>query len=104
MPKLWHLMGLRTISISRYPITRKAPRPSYPVLLNYWFTVYLIQNNMERRDFVKNTALAALGASFVGPLGALAADKVTHLESEDLTLLPKAKDDYALHFMAIGDW
>lgn len=59
---------------------------------------------MERRDFVKNTALAALGASLVGPLNALAEDKVTHLTSEELTLLPKVKDDYALHFMALGDW
>ncbi len=59
---------------------------------------------MERRDFVKNTALAALGASLIGgPLSALAEPKVTHLESEDLS--PSAlKDDYALHFMALGDW
>lgn len=59
---------------------------------------------MERRDFVKNTALAALGATLVGPLGALAEGKVTHFTSEELTLIPKIKDDYALHFMAIGDW
>lgn len=59
---------------------------------------------MERRDFVKNTALAALGASLIGPVTALAEDKITYDSSEDLTLLPKVRDDYALHFMAIGDW
>lgn len=59
---------------------------------------------MKRRDFVKNTALSAIGASLIAPLGALAANKVTHLKSEDLTLLPAIKDDYSLHFMALGDW
>ncbi len=58
---------------------------------------------MERRDFVKNTALAALGAAVVGPLGALAEPKVTYLDSSDLSAAAK-KDDYAVHFMAIGDW
>ncbi|TSJ41027.1 acid phosphatase [Mucilaginibacter corticis] len=59
---------------------------------------------MERRDFVKNTALAALGASFIGPAAAFADEKVTYLDSKDLTLLPKVKDDFALHFIALGDW
>jgi tartrate-resistant acid phosphatase type 5 len=60
---------------------------------------------MKRRDFVKNTALTALGTSLIAPLGAFAAAKAaTHLESEDLTLLPKQKDNYTLHFMAVGDW
>lgn len=59
---------------------------------------------MKRRDFVKNTTLTAIGASLIAPIAAFAAPKVTNLESEDLTLLPKIKDDYALHFMAIGDW
>src|SRR6201996_3149935 len=59
---------------------------------------------MERRNFVKSTALAALGASFLRPLGAFASEKVTYLDSSDLTLLPKVKDDYTLHFMALGDW
>lgn len=59
---------------------------------------------MERRDFVKNTALAALGASIISPMIASAEDKITYESSEDLTLLPKVKDDYALHFMALGDW
>lgn len=58
---------------------------------------------MERRDFVKNTALAAIGASLINPLSALAEPGVTHLESEDLS--PSAlKDDYPLHFIALGDW
>ena len=60
---------------------------------------------MERRDFVKNTALAAIGAAVISPLGALAGQKVTHFESDDLSpSKAKAKDDHALHFMAIGDW
>jgi tartrate-resistant acid phosphatase type 5 len=58
---------------------------------------------MERRDFVKNTALAAIGATLIGPLGALAEPKVTHFDSDDLSP-SKAKDDYALHFMVVGDW
>jgi len=58
---------------------------------------------MERRDFVKSTALAAIGASLISPLSALAEQGVTHLESEDLS--PSAlKDDYPLHFIALGDW
>jgi hypothetical protein len=59
---------------------------------------------MKRRDFVRNTALTAIGASLITPLAAFAGDSVTHFESEDLTLLPAIKDDYALHFMALGDW
>jgi predicted MPP superfamily phosphohydrolase len=59
---------------------------------------------MNRRDFVRNTALTAIGASLIAPIDALAAPRVTALESEQLTLLPKIKDDYMLHFMAIGDW
>jgi predicted MPP superfamily phosphohydrolase len=59
---------------------------------------------MKRRDFVRNTALTAIGASMWAPLNVFANQKVTHLRSEDLTLLPKIKDDYTLHFMALGDW
>jgi hypothetical protein len=59
---------------------------------------------MKRRDFVKNTTLTALGASLLAPLAALAEPGVTHLESEDLTLIPKIKDSYSMHFMALGDW
>jgi len=59
---------------------------------------------MKRRDFVRNTALTAIGATIWAPLNSLAATKITHLKSEDLTLLPQIKDDYTLHFMALGDW
>jgi predicted phosphohydrolase len=59
---------------------------------------------MKRRDFVRNTAITAIGASLIAPLSAFAEDRVTQLESEDLTLLPAIKDDYSLHFMALGDW
>jgi tartrate-resistant acid phosphatase type 5 len=59
---------------------------------------------MKRRDFVKNTALTALGATLIPTIGVLAEPRITHLESEDLTLLPAIKDDFPLHFMAIGDW
>jgi len=46
---------------------------------------------MKRRDFVKNSTLSAIGASFIAPLGALATNRVTHLTSEELTLLPVIK-------------
>ncbi|WP_184546777.1 metallophosphoesterase [Mucilaginibacter sp. FT3.2] len=59
---------------------------------------------MKRRDFVKNATLTALGASLISPLEALAADKVTHFESDDLSPSASLSDDYALHFIAIGDW
>ncbi len=58
---------------------------------------------MKRRDFVVSTALTAIGATLINPLESLADTKVTHLESDDLS--PSAlKDDFALHFMALGDW
>jgi tartrate-resistant acid phosphatase type 5 len=60
---------------------------------------------MKRRDFVRNTTLTALGATLIPSIGALASPAgVTHLESEDLTMLPALKDDFPLHFMALGDW
>jgi tartrate-resistant acid phosphatase type 5 len=59
---------------------------------------------MKRRDFVRSTALTAVGATLIPSIGALAAPRVTHLESEDLTMLPAIKDDFPLHFMALGDW
>lgn len=59
---------------------------------------------MKRRDFVRNTTLTALGATIISPLATLAEGGITHLESEDLTHQDKINDDYALHFMAIGDW
>ncbi|HEX3386798.1 MAG TPA: metallophosphoesterase [Mucilaginibacter sp.] len=60
---------------------------------------------MKRRDFVRNTALATIGTSLMAPLIGLAdAAPVTHIKSEDITLLPKIHDDYTVHFMAIGDW
>ncbi|MDB5024171.1 MAG: acid phosphatase [Mucilaginibacter sp.] len=58
---------------------------------------------MKRRDFVVSTALTAIGATLINPLGALADAEVTHLESNDLSL-SALKDDFALHFMALGDW
>lgn len=58
---------------------------------------------MERRDFVKNTALAAIGATIIGPLNLLGEPKITHLDSSDLS--PSAlKDEFPLHFMVVGDW
>ncbi|WGQ10477.1 metallophosphoesterase [Pedobacter gandavensis] len=59
---------------------------------------------MKRRDFVKSTAFTALGASFLAPIQAIAADAETHLESEDVAPSAALKDDYPLHFVAIGDW
>ena len=59
---------------------------------------------MERRDFVKNTALAALGASLAAPLAAFTPGAVTHFESDELSPSASQKDNFALHFMAVGDW
>jgi len=59
---------------------------------------------MKRRDFVRNTALTALGAGLLGPLESFATTGETHLEGEDLSVLGQLKDDYPVHFMAIGDW
>jgi len=59
---------------------------------------------MKRRDFVKQTTLTAIGASLVSPLAAYAGNTITHLESEDLSHVAALKDEYDLHFMALGDW
>jgi tartrate-resistant acid phosphatase type 5 len=59
-------------------------------------------NSMKRRDFVKTTALTAMGASIIGPLNSFA--EVTHLESADVSPRAALNDEYALHFLAIGDW
>jgi len=59
---------------------------------------------MKRRDFFKNTAITALGTTFLGPLSALAGTTETHLESEDLSERSQLKDDYPVHFLALGDW
>jgi hypothetical protein len=59
---------------------------------------------MKRRDFVKNTALTALGVSLISPIDVFAETKVTHIESEDLSSLTALKDDFSLHFIALGDW
>jgi len=59
---------------------------------------------MKRRDFVKSTTLTALGATLINPLASVAEPVVTHLESEDISPSASIKDDYNLHFMAVGDW
>jgi hypothetical protein len=59
---------------------------------------------MKRRDFVKNTALTAIGASLIAPFGVFADTKITHFESDDLSPSASIKDDFPLHFMALGDW
>jgi tartrate-resistant acid phosphatase type 5 len=60
---------------------------------------------MKRRDFVRNTAMGALGATIISPLAGFAeTGKVTHFESDDLSPSASIKDDFALHFMALGDW
>jgi tartrate-resistant acid phosphatase type 5 len=59
---------------------------------------------MKRRDFVKNAGLTALGVSLLGPLEGVAAETVTYLDSEDVSPRAALADNYALHFMAIGDW
>ncbi|MDQ1142681.1 metallophosphoesterase [Pedobacter agri] len=59
---------------------------------------------MKRRDFVKGTALSAIGAGMLAPLHSFAETRETHLESEDVAPRSELKDDYPVHFMAVGDW
>lgn len=59
---------------------------------------------MKRRDFVKTTALTAIGASLAGPMQALATDRITHLESDDLSASAATDENFPLNFVAIGDW
>ncbi|WP_183561561.1 metallophosphoesterase [Mucilaginibacter sp. SP1R1] len=59
---------------------------------------------MKRRDFVKSTALSALGASLISPLESLAGTAETHLSSEDVSPRAAFEDNYPLNFVAIGDW
>src|ERR1700754_401367 len=59
---------------------------------------------MKRRDFVKNTAMGAISATLISPLSSLAKTQITHFESDDLSPSASIKDDFALHFMALGDW
>lgn len=59
---------------------------------------------MKRRDFVKGTALGAIGAGVLAPLHSFAETRETHLESEDVAPRSELKDDYPVHFMAVGDW
>lgn len=54
---------------------------------------------------MKSTLGGALGASLSGvPLAALAGTATTHIESEDINSRSSLKDDYDLHFLAVGDW
>jgi len=59
---------------------------------------------MKRRDFVRNTALTALGASLINPIETLAGASQTYLESEDVSPRAAFNDDFPLNFVAIGDW
>jgi len=59
---------------------------------------------MKRRDFVINTTLTAIGASLINPLSGIAENKVTHLNSEDVSPRAALANDFPLNFLAIGDW
>ena len=59
---------------------------------------------MKRRDFVKNTALTALGVGLIHPLETFASTGETYLESEDLSPVLKSDEDFPLNFIAVGDW
>jgi tartrate-resistant acid phosphatase type 5 len=58
---------------------------------------------MKRRDFVKNTTLTAIGAA-LAPIAVLAEPNETHLESDNISPRAALKDEFQLHFLAIGDW
>jgi tartrate-resistant acid phosphatase type 5 len=59
---------------------------------------------MKRRDFVRNTALTALGATLINPLTGLAMPVETHLDSDEISPRAALADSYSMHFMALGDW
>lgn len=59
---------------------------------------------MKRREFVINTTLTAIGASLINPLSGVAENKVTHLNSEEVSPRAALKNDFPLNFLAIGDW
>jgi len=54
---------------------------------------------------MKSTLGTALGASLSGvSLASMAANAPTKIESEDINSRALLKDEYDLHFLAIGDW
>jgi len=55
---------------------------------------------MKRRDFLTTT----IGVSLLNPPDVLGEPVVTHIESEDLNHQAALADNYALYFMALGDW
>ena len=55
---------------------------------------------MKRRDFISTT----IGVSLLNPLDVLAEPRITHIESEDISYEAALADNYALYFMALGDW
>ena len=60
---------------------------------------------MKRRDFVKSTALTAIGASMLNPLEAFANHQsTTHLESDDISPLINKNNGFPINFLALGDW
>ncbi|MFD2966043.1 purple acid phosphatase family protein [Sphingobacterium bambusae] len=60
---------------------------------------------MKRRDFMKSTLGTALGAGLSAvPMALAASSRPTMIESEDLNSRASLKDEYDLHFVAIGDW
>lgn len=54
---------------------------------------------------MKSTLGSALGAGLSGaPLAALASPAVTHIDSQHIDSRATLKDNYDMHFVAIGDW
>lgn len=54
---------------------------------------------------MKSTLGTALGATMTGvPFIDLAANTTTRIESEDINKRAALKDEYDLHFLAVGDW
>lgn len=60
---------------------------------------------MKRREFVKSTLGTAVATGLsAGPLSNLAIGANRRIESEDINSRSSLKDEYDLHFLAIGDW
>jgi tartrate-resistant acid phosphatase type 5 len=60
---------------------------------------------MKRRAFVISTLGTAMASRLSAlPLGHIIAGSTTRIESEDIDSRALLRDDYDLHFLAVGDW
>ena len=77
----------------------------YLIKGNTWnYDLQFDSTKMKRREFVVGTALTAIGASIINPLGTFGEAPVTHLSSEDVSPRAVLANNFPVNFMAVGDW